>query len=111
MIIGTTLANIIILLEIAERQFLRGTVDIRHQGGIINEATYLIRTYSSGYTESRFFADRAFIEQPEESHKTASTVPTSLPIAGSTVRIRKIVCWVSFASSGCQYGNGLHNMY
>ena len=54
MIIGTTLANIIILLEIAERQFLRGTVDIRHQGGIINEATYLIRTYSSGYQNQDF---------------------------------------------------------
>jgi hypothetical protein len=92
MIIKNTLANIIILLEIAAREFLRGTTDIRHQLRIMNEATDLTRTYSSGLTESRnFLVERNTSEQSEGIIKPHQLPEIPLHITGSMITFERLV--------------------
>ena len=76
MIIENTLANINSLLEIAAR-FTRNRRHC-HQLRIIDEVTYLIRTYSSAVTESRnFLLVLAMAEQIEGIAKTTQLRPNT----------------------------------
>jgi hypothetical protein len=118
--------------------FLRGTADIRHRRRIINEATDLIRTYSSGLTESRnFLTSLAMVEQrsltlrPDNSlisPKLTLSVGFSTSIALRAVTQASQLSYISslicdsparrrlrysdrsrvIGTQGCEYNDGLH---